>query len=274
MSTSRNPPPPWHGWLALGLLPIAVLVVAPATWPRWALMWVLSIALFAGCKWLTWRRRRVIDAPGWLHVAYLFAWPGLDADGFLRSRPGFARHAVPRREWVGAGVKAALGIALFWGAPRLLPADHPLAVGWLGMIGFIFIAHVGLFHLLSCAWRTAGVNARPLMLRPLASQSLAEFWGRRWNTAFRDLTHRFLFRPLTTRFGPRTALVVGFVFSGLVHDLVISVPAGGGYGGPTLYFLLQALAMMLERSRRGRRAGLGAGWRGRGFTVLVLAVPV
>jgi alginate O-acetyltransferase complex protein AlgI len=108
----------------------------------------------------------------------------------------------------------------------------------------------------------------------LASVGLAEFWGRRWNTAFRDLTHRFLFRPLASRWGPRRALAAGFVFSGVIHDLVISVPAGGGYGWPTLFFTLQAPALLAERTPAGKRLGLGSGWRGWVFTMLVLVVPV
>jgi alginate O-acetyltransferase complex protein AlgI len=109
---------------------------------------------------------------------------------------------------------------------------------------------------------------------PLAAVSVSDFWGRRWNTAFRDLTHRFLFRPLTRLLGPRWALLIGFVFSGLLHDLVISWPARGGYGGPTLFFLLQSLAIFVERSGPGRRLGLGKGWPGWLFTTLVLLVPV
>lgn len=112
------------------------------------------------------------------------------------------------------------------------------------------------------------------MDRPLASVSLSEFWGRRWNTAFRDLTHRFVFRPLLPKTGAVVALSVGFVFSGLVHDLVISLPARGGYGTPTLFFVIQGAGVLWERSRIGRRWGLGGGWRGWLFTCLVLLVPV
>jgi alginate O-acetyltransferase complex protein AlgI len=111
------------------------------------------------------------------------------------------------------------------------------------------------------------------MNAPLLADSVSDFWGRRWNTAFRDLTHRFLFRPLTVRFGPRTALVAGFVFSGLVHELAISVPADGGYGGPTVFFCLLAAALFVERSRLGRWLGLGHGWRGWLFAALVLVAP-
>ena len=109
--------------------------------------------------------------------------------------------------------------------------------------------------------------------QPLVSTSLREFWGRRWNTAFRDLTHRFLFRPCAAWFGPRWGIVAAFLFSGVIHDLVISVPARGGYGGPTVFFAIQGAAMVMERSRAGRRIGLGSGWPGRLFTIAVLIAP-
>ena len=141
------------------------------------------------------------------------------------------------------------------------------------MVGLVMVLHFGVLHLISCAWRAAGVAAEPLMERPLASRSLGEFWGRRWNTAFRDLTHRFLFRPLTDRLGARPTLLLGFVVSGLVHELAISYPAGAGYGGPMLYFALQGAGLVAERSRAGRRLGLGQSRRGRAFLLAVAGVP-
>lgn len=142
------------------------------------------------------------------------------------------------------------------------------------MIGLVLMLHFGSFHLLSCAWRAVGVQAKPLMNHPLHSVRVSEFWGERWNTAFRDLTHRFLFRPLSRIFGARGGILVGFLFSGVVHDLVISVPAKGGYGLPTLYFAIQALAIFVERSGIGQSLGLGRGYRGRLYTFLVIALPL
>jgi len=166
------------------------------------------------------------------------------------------------------------GLAILYGVARLVPVEYPYLTGWVGMVSIVLVLHFGSFHLLSCAWRQAGVEAKPLMNWPLISVSLGEFWGRRWNTAFRDLTHRFLFRPLTPRLGPRGAIFAGFVFSGIVHDVVISWPAGGGYGGPTAYFLLQGVGILAERSRAGRASGLGIGWSGRLFTMAALIAPV
>jgi hypothetical protein len=65
-----------------------------------------------------------------------------------------------------------------------------------------------------------------------------------------------------------------FVISGLLQELVITVPARGGYGGPTLYFLIQGGALLFEKSRVARVIGLDGGWRARTFTLLVVAAPV
>ena len=245
----------------------------PTDWPAWAVMWALAAAVFAVCKWLTWQRTHAPDTPALRHAAYLLAWPGLDAGAFLDPRPLPHSRRPTSGEWAFAAGKFALGVTLTWGAVRLVPADLPLLRGWVGMAGLVFLLHFGSFHLLSCAWRAAGVDARPLMNWPVLAGILSEFWGRRWNTAFRDLAHRFLFRPLAHRLGPRSAVAAGFLFSGVVHDLVISVPAGGGYGWPTLYFAAQGLGLLAERSKTGKRLGLGAGWRGRVFTAVVVIGP-
>lgn len=97
--------------------------------------------------------------------------------------------------------------------------------------------------------------------------------GSRWNRAFRDLTHAFLFRPLISTVGPEVALLIGFLASGIIHDVTISLPSGGGYGGPTAFFILQSLAILLERSRLGLQLGLGGRIRGQTFTAATVILP-
>jgi len=241
--------------------------------PRWGFMWAMAFALYAGCKWLTYREARVrgaaSDRPRAL--GYLLAWPGMDATAFLR---GADRPAGPHTsEWIAAALKTLLGATLIWVVARIAVPVNPLLAGWIGMVGLIFVLHFGTFHLLSLGWRTIGVNAMPVMQHPLRSNSLAEFWGRRWNTAFHELATRFTFRPLRPTVGRAGATLLVFLVSGLIHELVISIPGSGGYGLPTGYFVLQGLGVAGERTRLGRQLGLGRGWRGWVFTVVVAAGP-
>lgn len=245
----------------------------PLGWPPWAQMWSLALAVYIGCKWLTWQRTAIRNVPAWKHLAYLLTWPGMDAASFLEEGPTSSRSRCRSIEWLAATGKLTSGAALLFGVARMVPSQHDYVAGWIGMIGIVLILHFGAFHLLSCSWRSMGVQARALMNRPLASTSLSDFWGRRWNTAFRDLTHRFLFRPCASWFGSRWGIVAGFLFSGAIHELVISVPARGGYGGPTAFFAIQGVAMVIERSAFGRQLGLGSGWSGRLFAIAVLLVP-
>ncbi len=266
-----------RGLELVATLPVVIPLLLASAWPRWLVMWLICGGIFAAAKWLTWRRARVEHASFIRQLGYLFAWPGLDADRFLDETSTINKPRLG--EWAFAAGKflfgvALLSIAFLSSAARFLPADEPLVRGWVAMLGVIFVLHFGLFHLLSCAWRASGVAAEPLMDWPIATTSLAEFWGRRWNAAFRDLTHRFLFRPLLPRCGATGALFAVFLLSGLVHELAITLPAGGGYGGPTCYFLLQAGGLLFERSALGKRLGLAQGWRGWLFSAMLLVLPV
>ena len=55
---------------------------------------------------------------------------------------------------------------------------------------------------------------------------------------------------------------------------MISGGAGAGYGGPTVYFLIQAAGLFVERSRLGKHVGLGRGWIGRTFCGVVTLAPL
>lgn len=230
--------------------------------PRWVFMWALGIGLGLAGKWLTWRDARSLGlpTPPARTLAWFLLWPGLDGRAF------FARSAPPARppvrEWIRAGIQLALGLSLFCVAAPRVALTHPLTGGWLAMIGVVLTLHFGLFHLLSLAWRRHGVHAHPIMRRPLGANSLAAFWGDRWNTAFSIPARRFLFAPLTRRLGIVPAITAVFLLSGLLHECVISLPAGAGYGLPTAYFLLQAAGILLERSGLGRRLGFSHGVRG------------
>lgn len=231
-------------------------------------MWGLSFSIYVVLKVLS-LNMRTRSGPAWKHVAYLVAWPGMDVDSFLTGRPT-ARPAAS--EWLFAVAKLSLGVVLIRVVVPSVIQFREIA-GWIGMIGIVFVLHFGVFHLLSCLWRSVGVAAVPIMNWPIVSQSMTEFWGRRWNLAFRDLTHRLVFLPLIHRLGPLRALLLGFVISGVIHDLVISWPASGGWGLPTCYFLLQGAGITFERTGIGKSLGLGRGLIGRLYCWLLIALP-
>ena len=259
-------------FLPLLVLPLVAVLFRTHLAP-WVFMWVMSFAIYAGCKGLTYRDATThFKGTGLFRtLGYLFAWPGMEAARFLRA------DIVPTKprtaEWAFTLAKTFFGVALVWGVARTALPDHPLLAGWTGMIGVVFILHFGLFHVLSLAWRTVGVDARPIMDKPIMADSLAGFWSKRWNTAFNALAFRFAFRPLRRAINPVIATLMVFLLSGLVHELVISLPASAGYGLPTAYFLIQGLGMVVERTTIGRHLGLGRGVGGWLFTAIVAAGP-
>ena len=267
-ATRRIPP---IAWIAVVILPDLSLAFASSC-PAWLFMWTLALSVYTSAKWLTFA-----DAvsPGAAltrrGAGYLCLWPGMDAAAFLKARRS---GPLPRTtEWLFALTKFLYGLVLFLAAATYVDSE-PLLAAWTALVGLVFTLHFGLFHLLALAWQAVGALAVPIMDAPVRATSLSEFWGRRWNRAFRDLAHAYVFRPLTRRYGPTPATWASFLVSGLVHDLVISVPAGGGFGLPTAYFAIQALGLTLERSRLGRRLGLGTGVTGWLFCLGVTAGPV
>ncbi len=138
-----------------------MLALQPTEWPRWVVMWALAAFLFAACKALTWAGAPHTGCSRRRHFAYLFLWPGLDAAAFLDPTPLLERARPRFSEWLFAGANCAFGALLVWAASPNVP--HELLRGWVGMAGIVFVLHFGAFHLLSCGWRAAGVNAKPLM---------------------------------------------------------------------------------------------------------------
>ncbi len=227
--------------------------------PAWAVMWLLAGVLFFSGKAATlaglWRREPRLGPA----LGYTFGWVGMNPAEWLGARP------VDRGRWREGIIPLGhtlVGAALLWGGARWL--TPPWLAGWCGMVGLILMWHFGLFSLLAVFWQRRGRAVRPIMHNPAAAVTVAEFWGRRWNRAFRDLAHPFIFRPMQRRWGAAAGLWAGFLVSGLAHELVISVPARGGYGGPTGYFLFQALALTVEKRFR---------LRSRWFTLAATALP-
>jgi predicted DCC family thiol-disulfide oxidoreductase YuxK len=257
------------GWLT-ALLPAAFALGFARLLPGWVWMWTIAFALFLGAKLITVINFVRSHPAGPRLLAYAFLWPGMDASAFCSNK---LVQPPAVGEWAFAATKTLIGAAVIWFGVRLTGDTYLLITGWVGMIGIVLLLHFGIFHLLSLVWRRLGINARPIMQSPATATSLSEFWGGRWNTGFSDLVRENVFAPVSRRVGPARALFLVFIISGVLHELVISVPARGGYGLPTAYFLIQGLAVLFEHSKPGCRLRLGSGVTGWCFVVLVADLP-
>ncbi len=258
-------------WVPLAIVPITVQIL---TWrsPSWVMMWSVAFSIYFSLKWLTFVAAHTTSPSLNRSLGYLLLWPGMNAEAFLGNKRKDSQPTVS--EWLAALVKIAIGLGLMLlVAPRWID-ERPLLAGWCGMTGIIFVLHFGVFHLLSIVWRARGIVAEPIMDSPLLASSLSDFWGRRWNRAFRDLSFRYVLRPLSGRISLSAATLLVFTLSGLIHEWVITVPAQAGWGGPTAYFVLQGLALVAEKSDWGRAMGLGRGLIGRVYCAVVTLAPV
>src|SRR3990167_4372854 len=261
-------------WIPVFVLPALAIFVARPVLPGWGFLFAVAFSIFYGFKWLTYRRAVVMGASPGLKstIGYLFCWVGMDGAAY------FERSAkVPqpsRSEWLLAFLKTAFGLVLFFLIARLFYPAHTLTSGYIGLAGFLLFTFFGTFHILSLFWRRRGVNAVPIMNSPLRPSSLSDFWSSRWNLAFRDIDRAFVFRPVSRRWGIVYAVLAAFVFSGILHELLISLPADAWYGLPTLFFLIQAGGVFIEKSVFGAKAGINRGRRGWVFAAAFILVPL
>ena len=222
-------------------------------------MWCLSALIFFVAKLLIVRPPHNRST-----IAFIALWPGFDFKAWMRPA-GHKRCLLPH-----SLINLAIGGVLVWAVARQCPT--PFVSTWTCMVGFVILLHSGLFTMLAAFWRGQGRDVIPLMNAPLLATSVSEFWGKRWNLGFRDLAHTLIFKPMLRRFGKGAAITLVFFASGLAHELVITVPAQGGYGGPTLYFLLQAIGMGMERAWPSNIRGFF--WRIRTMLFLILPLPL
>jgi len=215
---------------------------------RWQTMWIICVVMFIALKYLSlYHHPRVKVNRVKFPLLYLLGWVGLDPKPFTQPKKS-SKHT----QWLLTSIQNIFLGLVFW----LFTAkaiDPPLLQGWGYCISIIFLLHFGSFKLLAYILRLMGHPVKPLMNNPHLSKSVSEFWGKRWNSAFRDMAHPFLFIPLTKKWGVLMAHHLTFLISGLIHELAISIPAGGGYGLPTLYFIIQGLSIQMEKTTPFKR---------------------
>jgi len=235
-TTKPKPGPPiW--WLALSIVTATTLLTNNLQ--AWFQLWLIAAAL-----WLAFKITSMMMAGGPTQIHPLFfLWVGMDATAF--SRIPLLRPQAPPLPLRQALLFTTTG--LFLTTLACNPLWHPILRGWLAVTAMLCLLHFGTFTLLARFWHHLGYPVTPLMINPWLANSPGNFWGQRWNRGFSDWTRKALFQPLVRHHGIALGTMTGFLVSGLIHDLVISWPARGGFGGPTAYFLIQGSAVLLNR---------------------------
>jgi alginate O-acetyltransferase complex protein AlgI len=214
------------------------------------------------------QRRRL----GWCRfTAYLF-WPGMQPSHFLPERTPAGSRPAPSVP--GMLLNAVAACVFLWALPGLMPSDWPQSVRVVsGQIGYAFLFLFAFLDAWALLYRACGIGVEKLWHCPIASTSLADFWGRRWNRIFSGMLREVLFFPLARRLGAGLALFAVFLYSGLLHEN-FSVAARSGYGLPLVYFAIQGLAMWSESRRAFRSLLQRRPWLGRLWTAAVVLGPV
>jgi hypothetical protein len=208
----------------------------------------------------------------WGRLIAFFIWIGMQPRPFLPSYSPSGRE--PRPTWRGFLFNLLAGAVILWVAPLLFPSETPLLVrAWTGLIGLVFLRLLAVFDAWVLIFRHFGIPVEKAWVNPAAATSLRDFWGRRWNRIMSGMMRDLLFIPLARHVGITAATVAVFVYSGVLHEFV-SVLARSGYGGPTVYFLIQGGGFLLEGTRFGQRFLVGNALVARCWTALVVIGPV
>ena len=216
---------------------------------------ILATALMVGvikCAAMLRRSRDEVRAFSPIGLALYFGlWPGIDARAFA------VRTLVDEHQSDEAGARG-----LFRGAVCLVAGASLLAAlswfvrdlstnfsQWAAIGALLLCVHFGVGEMLPWLIRRLGFAVGSLFEAPLRSDSLGEFWSRRWNLAFVEMDRILFLRPLRRRLGARGAVLGVFAISGVYHEMGISYPAGAGWGGPILYFLGHGLLVAFVEPR-------------------------
>jgi alginate O-acetyltransferase complex protein AlgI len=242
----------WPAWLSMLLLIPAVYCIFNHEHSALKMLGIIATT-FTGMKVII----ATVDYSGkkaklkfipWL--AFALGWPGMRAQPF----ESLGQQALPNawamiRFGIGRVICGLLLIVLAHGIVGLhFDAGLTyLLVSPLLLVALSLILHFGLLSMGAGQWRLMGVNTYYLFRQPAKSMSLTEFWGKRWNLAFIEMTTIAIFRPLRSKIGKTGALIVAFLFSGLLHELALSVPVNSGYGLPMLYFIIQGVMLLVEK---------------------------
>lgn len=174
---------------------------------------------------------------------------------------------------------ASFGVGALWAAVHAA-GQVDGALHWLLRWGFGTAFVYALPETLAAAYRfvfgLAGLRLPELHRAPIASASLGEFWGQRWNRTIGAWLRRHCFLPFARRRRPGLGIATAFVASTGLHAWLAGV-AVGWIGGVSMgaYFVVQGVLVWAEsRVRPGPIAGRAWALLGTGLPAPLFVEPI
>ena len=179
-------------------------------------------------------------------LLFCYGWFGMNPRPFLafpsRALPGYHFYLIKGVTRILLGLLLINSTGFIDG--YLSTTRFAFILHLLYLIGLSLILHFGVLNIFAGFLRRLGINVTSLFKDPIRSKSLSEFWSKRWNLAFVELTTIAVLRPIKSKYGAKAAFWTSFIFSGLLHELAISLPVKSGFGKPFAYFIMQAVLIM------------------------------
>ena len=239
----------WQRWvtffLALPLLVVPLLL--PEDWPLtrgFVTIWVGGMLL----KLIEtgWNR---ITAPEmgisipryliWFHIQQDTSWPKNDTEKRENQQQGVYR--------LKRGFGYLVLILIMIGLATALPiSTYGIWVqSFWGMWLFCFIVSA-ITDFASVPWLLMGVGVTEILQTPIFARSPRDFWSRRWNLWIKKFCHRNIFKPIQAKTSPLIAVSAVFLFSAILHEILVAYMVGHSIGYMSAFFILQGLATMIE----------------------------
>jgi hypothetical protein len=118
---------------------------------------------------------------------------------------------------------------------------------WLGGALFFYCLADAVEGGVRTFYRVIGVVVPRQHVLPIASRSVQEFWGKRWNRAVGGWLRMHCFLPFARRRQVRTGLVAAFCVSAVFHAYFTWVAVGEGMAlAMVVFFLIQGVCVLLE----------------------------
>ena len=217
--------------------------------PAWAITIYYMIMMFACAAAMKLSNVVVAKASGRELWTFLFFSPVFSLKGWKARKPiklsSFLRSSV---KLVGFG--SAIALYYLFVVDLMAQAEiSPILHAYICVLPFwCLVESVGAWAEISLA--PFGIHLPAINRSPWLSRSASEFWGQRWNRVFGDWFYQTCFRPLRRK--PQLAMFITFLISGLIHEIIVSVPLWIVYrrnvfGFMMAYFLIQAISVWFER---------------------------